>query len=199
MEVRMSYTNQFVAGIALGAGLAYLFDPNRGNRRRALIRDKMLWASRKTGDAAGAVAEDVKNRMYGTYAALRSSTESAPVSDEVLVARVRRQLGRVVSHRHAVDVSAWKGVVTLHGPIWAAEEPVAVRTARRVRGVTDVRNELEPHEDSEHIPSLQGRGRIPSTLKSWWKPTTAAVLGVAALVGTVAATNSRSESRHEST
>lgn len=186
----MNYTNQFVAGIALGAGLAYLFDPDRGNRRRALIRDKVMWASRKTGNAADVVAEDVKNRVYGTYAALLSSTDTAPVSDEVLVARVRSQLGRVVSHAHAVDVTAWNGVVTLHGPICADEESVAVRTARRVRGVTEVKNELEPHEDSEHIPSLQGRGRTPSTLRSWWNPTTQAVLGVAALVGTVAATNS---------
>lgn len=191
----MNYTNQVVAGVALGAGLAYLFDPDRGNRRRALIRDKMIWASRKTGDAADVVAEDVKNRMYGTYAALLSSTDSTPVSEEVLVARVRSQLGRVVSHPHAVDVTVSKGIVTLHGPICADEESVAVRTARRVRGVTDVKNELEAHEETAHIPSLQGRGRIPSTLRRWWNPTTQAMLGVAALVGTVAATNSFSESR----
>jgi osmotically-inducible protein OsmY len=152
----MQYTNRFVVGVALGAGLAYLFDPERGNRRRALIRDKMMWMSRKSGETAEAWAEDFKNRMYGTYAALRSSTDSTPVSDDVLAARVRSQLGRVISNARAIDVTSLNGTVTLSGPICADEESSALQTARNVRGVRDVENELEPFESSDHVPSLQG-------------------------------------------
>jgi osmotically-inducible protein OsmY len=148
--------NRFAAGLALGAGLAYLFDPERGHRRRAVIRDKMIRISRKSGETADAWVEDLKNRMHGTYAALRSSSDWTTVSDDVLAARVRSQLGRVVSNPHAIDVTSLNGTVTLNGPICADEESRALQTARNVRGVRNVENALEPFESSDHVPSLQG-------------------------------------------
>lgn len=38
-------------GIWLGAGLMYIFDPDRGKRRRALIRNKTTDALEQAGDA----------------------------------------------------------------------------------------------------------------------------------------------------
>lgn len=60
----MNARNSLV-GAGIGAGLMFLLDPARGNRRRALIRDKMIYAVRKTRDTAGAARRDVGNRLYG--------------------------------------------------------------------------------------------------------------------------------------
>ena len=187
----MRNTSEWLCGMACGAAIAYVLDPSSGRRRRALIRDKAYWASRKFRDAADVVTEDMRNRAAGTVAALRSSsTSSTPVADDVLIARVRSRLGRVVTHAHAIDVQASDGQVTLGGPICADEVGAAVRTARRVPGVVCVNNFLEPHEHSEHIPSLQGSGKLPSPTRRWLNPTTAAMLavaGVAAVMGMGAA------------
>ncbi len=36
-----------IGGVGLGAGLEYLFDPEVGNRRRAMLRDKAIHALNK--------------------------------------------------------------------------------------------------------------------------------------------------------
>ena len=38
------------AGLGIGTSVMYLFDPDRGKRRRALLRDKLVWIQRKTGE-----------------------------------------------------------------------------------------------------------------------------------------------------
>ena len=39
-------------GAGVGAASMFLLDPERGARRRAVVRDKAVWAGRKTRDAA---------------------------------------------------------------------------------------------------------------------------------------------------
>src|SRR2546423_333912 len=80
----------FGAGLGLGTGLMYLLDPDRGRRRRALLRDKGLWAARKTGDCLEVTARDLRNRSQGIISELQSRFSSEPVDDSILVGRVRR-------------------------------------------------------------------------------------------------------------
>jgi hypothetical protein len=54
-----------LCGVGIGAGLMYLFDPQGGNRRRALIRDKASSLSHKTKKAIEVKAEDLGNRAKG--------------------------------------------------------------------------------------------------------------------------------------
>jgi hypothetical protein len=61
----MNKIGAVLGGIGIGALLMYLFDPNGGNRRRALIRDKALSWSHKTQDAVSGKAEDLSNRAKG--------------------------------------------------------------------------------------------------------------------------------------
>ena len=64
---------KFIWGAAAGAGLMYFFDPDQGNRRRALLRDKAYKYFNRTGDALEGKAEDLSNRAYGTYVEAKSA------------------------------------------------------------------------------------------------------------------------------
>jgi hypothetical protein len=170
-----------IAGAGIGAAMAFLLDPSRGGRRRALLRDKVVRAGRKTRDGLDVTARDIAHRAQGIAAEARSRLGGAPVDDARLIERVRARLGRVTSHPRAIDIDARNGEVTLRGPILAAEVAGVFRAVARVRGVRDVINELEPHEDSEPIPARQGRRRArgPSLdiLQRHWAPATRALVG----------------------
>ena len=153
----------FGVGLGLGTGLMYLLDPDRGKRRRALLRDKSVWAARKTGECVEVTARDLGNRTKGLVAKIQSRFSSEPVDDTVLVDRVRAKLGRVVSHPSAIHVTAQNGNVTLNGPILAAEVPELLACVNRVRGVNEVANNLEVHEAAGNHPALQG-GRLSTQL-----------------------------------
>jgi osmotically-inducible protein OsmY len=146
-----------VGGAGLGAALMYLFDPDRGKRRRALIRDKVEAASNKLSDKADKMQRDLRNRAYGVVAETKSIFRHDEVPDNVLVDRVRSRLGRIPVHIGAFDISARDGVVTLRGQILADELPTVLRAARFVRGVKGIDNQFEVHERAANVPALQGQ------------------------------------------
>jgi BON domain len=167
-----------ITGIGFGAGLMYLLDPAMGRRRRALARDKTVHAWKKTSDAVEATARDVTNRAVGLSQKLRSSfTSQEPPSDAVLVERVRSRMGHVVSHPHAIDVTASGGQIILRGPVFAAEVGRLLSSIAGVPGVDGVENRLEVHETAENVPALQGGiepgGRF---LQRIWSPSTTALI-----------------------
>ena len=51
--------------LALGALAMYFFDPQRGARRRSLVRDQAVKLTHDVEDAAGVVARDMRNRAQG--------------------------------------------------------------------------------------------------------------------------------------
>ena len=56
LEVIMKQGAALIGGAELGAGVMYLLDPDRGKRRRALVRDQAVRSVRKTRDAVDATA-----------------------------------------------------------------------------------------------------------------------------------------------
>ena len=116
----MTSKTSVIGGFGLGAGLMYLLDPDRGRRRRAMVRDRI---SSRIGDSEaflGKTARDSANRARGLLARTRTRvTPGGRVSDEVLAERVRSKLGRYVSHPGAIEVDAQRGRVVLRGPILA--------------------------------------------------------------------------------
>ena len=193
-------TTSVLAGAGLGAAVAFMFDPSAGGRRRALVRDKAVRASRKTRDGLDATARDIAHRAQGVAAATRGRLGSERVSDGVLIERVRAKLGRACSHPRAIDVEANNGEITLRGPILADEVNSLLATAGAVRGVCAVVNELEPHETSEGIPSLQGEGRVAGSsldlFQPNWAPATRAMIAASLLAtGVCIAAYARGASR----
>lgn len=171
----------FGAGLGLGSGLMFLLDPDRGRRRRALLRDKCAWSARKTGEAAQVTARDIRNRAQGIASSVQSTFSSAPVDAAKLTERVRSKLGRVVSHPGAIEVSTQNGRVTLSGPILVEEVPYLLACVNRVSGVKEVVNHLEPHDETDNHPALQGgRLRTGSRLdfmQENWSPATRFIAG----------------------
>lgn len=179
----MNTRSSLLTGVSLGAGFAYFLDPGRGARRRAEVRDRLTHAAAVTRRAIGTTGRDARHRAYGTAATLRTALRRDSADDVVIVERVRAVLGRLVSHPHALGVMASEGVVRLRGPILKHEADRLVRAVSRVRGVRDVIDHLEPHEQAGHVPSLQG-GRAPArdrvdVLQEHWAPTTRATVGMA--------------------
>lgn len=171
----------FGAGLGIGSGLMFLMDPDRGKRRRALLRDKCVWMARKTGEGVGVTARDLRNRTQGLMSEVQSHFSSEPVDASVLEDRVRAKLGRIVSHPRAIKVSAQAGRVTLSGPILTAEVPELLACVSRLNGVNQVVNQLEPHDEPGNHPALQGgrerTGERPELFQNTWSPTTRLLVG----------------------
>ncbi|HKJ07828.1 MAG TPA: SRPBCC family protein [Gammaproteobacteria bacterium] len=149
------------AGVGVGAGVMYLLDPDRGRRRRARMRDQLVHTTHEVTQGAGTVSRDVAHRTRGLVVGPRAWFTRAPVDDVVLVERIRSQLGRVVSHPHAIQVSAEEGNVTLTGAVLAEELRPLLRHLRHVRGVNHIEQQLQVHDGGEHVPGLQGGRRRP--------------------------------------
>ena len=138
----MSDQGKLIGGLLVGAAVMYLFDPDRGARRRALVRDQAAHARHKLGDGLGATARDLSNRAKGTASELRSRFRQEAVDDTILHERVRSTIGHAVSHPGAIEVSVSDGRVTLQGSVLERDLDDLLRAVRRVAGVSDVVNEL---------------------------------------------------------
>jgi uncharacterized membrane protein len=172
----------FLMSAGVGAGLMYLLDPDRGRRRRALARDKLVHTGHRVAGSVGTTSRDIKHRARGLLARVRPGRAGGRAPDDVVVQRVRSEIGRVVSHPSAITVSAHDGVVTLTGPILTKETNRLLRRARRVRGVRDLVNRLELHTTPDRVPALQGEHRSAGRrrlefLQSNWSPTARLVAG----------------------
>lgn len=167
-------------GLAAGAAGAFFMDPRQGRQRRALMRDKLTRGMREGREFGDAAAKDLRGRARGAVAQVRA-LRGGPVTDDVLVGRVRAKLGRYVSHRRAVHVSARNGIVTLTGDVLASEHNGLIRALRMVSGVDDLDDRLDVHPSAEGVSSLQG-GMTPGgepieLLQAHWAPGTRAVVG----------------------
>jgi hypothetical protein len=171
----------FGAGLGLGTGLMFLLDPDRGRRRRALLRDKCAWSARKTGEAFEVTKRDLANRAQGIASTIQSTFSSAPADDSVITDRVRSKMGRIVSHPGAVEVTTQDGKVTLAGPILADEVPYLLACVNRISSVNEVVNNLESHEAADNHPALQGgrerQGSRFEFFQEHWSPAARLVAG----------------------
>ena len=132
-----------IGAAGIGAGLMYLFDPDRGKRRRAGIRNKAIHINHIATDVATKTQRDLRNRLRGVVCELKALVRPETASDDVLEARVRSRMGRLVSHPHSIAVKAREGRIILSGPIPTAEVLPLVDAVAAMRGVKNIENLLE--------------------------------------------------------
>ena len=176
-------TRFWIAGMGTGASLMYLLDPETGKRRRAHLRDRVRHAWRVSGRAWGKTARDIRNRGQGMAAAWDRLWAERQVPADVLESRVRSQLGRLTSHARAIQVEIrGDGEVRLSGPVLANEAAAVISGVAGIVGVKHVENRLEPREQHDSHPALQGgrpRGHRFELLQSNWSPAARALVGAA--------------------
>jgi uncharacterized membrane protein len=152
----------FVLAAAAGAGLMYFFDPERGKRRRALVRDQLEHARRSSTDPGP--ARDLANRARGTVAELRYRFDGKNVDDAVLVERVRSKIGRAVRYASSIEADAQDGRITLRGPVLRKDLERLHKAVESVPGVRNVDDQqLDVYEQPGNIPGLQGDTSAPPT------------------------------------
>lgn len=178
----MKDQGRLIAGALAGAGAMYLLDPDRGGRRRARLRDRTARARRRVGDGLDATARDLGNRARGAASELRSRLRrEGEVDDTILYERVRSAIGRAVSHPGAIEVTLANGAATLRGDVVEQELDTLLRAVARVRGVSEVVDEMVAHRDPGSVPSLQGgrpREARPELAQENWAPATRVLMGV---------------------
>ena len=200
-------TRSVLIGAAAGSTLMFLLDPNGGRRRRALVRDQLVRATRRTRAGLRAAARDITNRSSGMAASARRRWNDRrwndiSIDDARLVDRVRAKLGHVSSHPHAIRVEARDGHVTLRGAILDADLERVLSTVAHVRGVTSVNNDLHAHNTAEGVPSLQGTGRRPGEsfdrVSRRWSPATRALVAASVIAsGVVMAAGMAARGSHD--
>jgi uncharacterized membrane protein len=176
-----------ISGLSLGCGLMYFLDPDRGRRRRAVVRDKLAASGHRLSRELGKARRDLEHRAEGLEAQAKQAVKGVfnlqeEVDDDVLVARVRARIGRLASHPHAIEVFAYRGVVTLRGPVLKDEVDELLRTVASVRGIKEVRDHLEIHDNADGVPKLQGNGRRrgerSELLQTSWTPALRVLAGM---------------------
>jgi uncharacterized membrane protein len=170
-----------LTGFGIGIGLMYFLDPERGRRRRAQVRDRLAHSANVSANCMGATGRDLAHRATGAAARVGGTLRRGPIADSVLADRVRAQLGRLVSHPHAIDVEVADGRVTLRGPILQAEVKRLLTAVERMYGVQEVVSALDEHKEAGDVPALQGGSTPPAPQADiWqreWAPTTRLLVG----------------------
>jgi osmotically-inducible protein OsmY len=144
-------------GAAMGAALAYFFDPDTGNRRRSMTRDRVLAFFRRTGRQAGRAGQAARSQAYGMTqkaAHLKERPNEQP-DDATLTAKVETELFRDPEvPKGDINVNAENGVVYLRGQVEDENLIAALgKSAKKIQGVRDVENLL--HTPGTPAPSAQ--------------------------------------------
>jgi hypothetical protein len=141
----------FAVGGALGALLAYFFDPNSGTRRRHMLRDRVGAFFRSGGRQATRAGRAVAADAYGFSQKVQHSKEEPKDYDDATLAdKIRSEVFRDPDvPKGDINVNVQEGVVQLRGEVSRPEliEDLVEQT-RKIQGVRDVENLL-------HVPGTQ--------------------------------------------
>ena len=137
---------------AIGAALAYFFDPQNGKRRRKMTLDQAAGFFRQGGRRAERARRAVASEAYGLkQKATHLREEEKPQPDDTtLVRKVESEIFRDPDRpKGQINVNAERGVVYLRGEVQRPELIQELeRAARNVQGVQEVENFL-------HLPGAE--------------------------------------------
>jgi osmotically-inducible protein OsmY len=137
---------RFIRYLGLGALIAYFFDPQNGNRRRALARERIPALFQRSSERVEKAAQTVTSEAKATKAKVTHRKEAEkPQPDDVTLARkVETEIFRDAEvPKGQINVNAENGKVVLRGEV---EEPAMIKDlekrTKKVQGVTEVENLL---------------------------------------------------------
>jgi osmotically-inducible protein OsmY len=136
---------------AIGAAVAYFFDPDNGRRRRSIARDKVGKYFRQAGDQAqGAAAQAQGLKAKTTH---RKEAPKPQPDDVTLARKVESEIFRDADvPKGQINVNVEDGVVYLRGELEERDLIADLeRQARDVQGVVGVENLL--HVPGEEAPA----------------------------------------------
>jgi hypothetical protein len=138
-----------VASCVASGLLVYFLDPDRGRRRRHMLRDRFMARMRRVGRGMRAVWRGAAAETYGVSHRIVHlvPTPTEMTDDETLRQRVESQLFR---DRHIpkghLNISAEHGMVILRGEL---DSPIEIaqleERVRHISGVRGVQNLLHQH------------------------------------------------------
>ncbi|MEW4568569.1 SRPBCC family protein [Tautonia sp. JC769] len=169
--------------LGIGAGLMYYFDPERGRRRRALVRDQFDHQMHQLETLSRKAGVDARNRAQGLIAEGRAAMTSDHAPDRVIVDRIRSAIGRVASHPRNITVSVLDGQATVSGPVLPDEVEPLLDTVASTRGVIGVIDHLQPHYGPDTLEApLHDRVRRRSSARpdptpAQWDPSARLLAG----------------------
>ncbi len=169
--------------LGIGAGLMYYFDPDRGRRRRALVRDQFDHQLHQLDTLSRKAGRDTRNRAQGLVAEGRALLTSDHAPDRVIAERIRSAIGRVVTKPSDIQVSVLYGQATVSGPILPDEVEPLLDTVASTRGVIGVVDHLQPHYGSDtlsaplHDRVQRRRSARPDPIPTQWDPSTRLLAG----------------------
>lgn len=73
-------TGALITGLGLGAGILYVLDPDRGNRRRSMARQRLARLLRLTGESLDKGIRDIEHRAEGIVREPMSLLRGSPRS-----------------------------------------------------------------------------------------------------------------------
>lgn len=164
-----------VTSIGLGAGLMYFFDPQHGERRRNMVRDRANRFVNNIDESIDTAVQDARNRTRGMLTEMTARLSDETVPDWILEERVRSNFGRTMQNTRGVSVNAKDGRIYLTGHVLRGEEEAIVKSAMRTRGVRGVDNRLQVIDNPQDIPALQSStsmGQSGMTRQGNWSPAT---------------------------
>jgi osmotically-inducible protein OsmY len=141
----------FALAGAIGAALAYFFDPDNGRRRRKIAVDKTGKLARKAGQQAQGVAAQAQGLKEK---ATHPSEQEKPQPDDVTLARkVESEIFRDADvPKGQINVNVEDGVVYLRGELEQRDLIDDLEAqARKVQGVLGVENLL--HAPGQEAPA----------------------------------------------
>lgn len=160
-----------------GGAVAYLFDPDNGNRRRAVARDRVTaffrQGARDTAGTAQATVTRVRDHAAGVVHEARkmAQPERPAPNDQELAHRVETEIFRAPEiPKGSVNVNAEVGIVYLRGEVDSDDQrEYLIEAAKKVDGVRAVENLLHlPGEEpkTKHETEDETRRRVEAARRS---------------------------------
>jgi osmotically-inducible protein OsmY len=132
-------------GAVIGAGIAYLLDPDRGRSRRARLADQATARGRGAAKTAQQAFEYQKGVMKGAAhdLAQRFQPETA-YDDETLIQKVRSEALGYWDGPDSVEIDITNGVVTVSGSVHdTAEHDRLLALIEDVDGITMIEDRVD--------------------------------------------------------